>query len=506
MNHTEIVLSTNPFRRTLPWLASALALAAASAVVACGEDTDAAQPRGTGGSAGGDGGGGAAGGGTIDSFPYTPAGCSYTVAPPDVAESAGNADTFGADATPRYLHSSWPGATHTGFAVNWVTDLDTLATQLLIGTERTAVEGADAASTGVTLQYGHTMLYGSVLFADAKQRAHEVHVCGLAADTTYYYKVGGPGHWSQTYEFSTAPAPGTAAPFKFAVLGDSRSGPEIYAQIQKAAFDQGVDFQLFSGDFVDNTQNQSQWEALFGGASSGFAVQDALAQRPMMPANGNHDNLSAYYNGLMALPQDVSQGESAQGEEWYSFDYSNAHFVVVNSESPSATLTTQREWMRTDLAKVDRAKTPWIFVAFHTPTYSCASTHEGDQLPIRAAWQPVFDEFEVDFVLMGHVHNYQRTLPIRGFQAGGTEGQVAATGANDVPVIDGSGKSSGTLYILSAGAGGDLYGVKPSSACYFASKTEETNNWGLFSLDGKQVAFTAYKLDGTVLDELTFTK
>lgn len=504
MNDPEIRRSSPPLRSAFPWLAASVALVA-TAAAGCGEDTGVSKPQGTGGTAGGDGGGGTSGGGPL-TFPYTPAGCDYTVAPPDVAESAGASETFGADAAPRYIHASWPGQSHTGFAVNWVTDLDTLATQLLIGSDRAAVEGADGPATGVTIQHGHTMLYGSVLFAENKQRAHEVHVCGLEADTTFYYKVGGPGHWSKTYELSTAPAPGTASPFKFALIGDSRSGPEIYAQIQKAAFDLGADFQVFSGDFVDNTQNQSQWEALFGGTSAGFDVQDALAQRPMMPANGNHDNLSAYYNGLMALPQEVSQGESAQGEEWYSFDYANAHFVVVNSESPSSALATQRDWMRADLEKVDRAKTPWIFVAFHTPAYSCSSTHEGDQKPIREAWQPVFDEFSVDFVLTGHVHNYQRSFPMRGFQTGSTEGQVAAKGANDIPIIDGAGKPSGTVYLVSAGAGGDLYDVKSASSCYFASKAEKTNNWALFAIDGKSVEYTAYKLDGTVMDQLTFTK
>jgi hypothetical protein len=105
-----------------------------------------------------------------------------------------------------------------------------------------------------------------------------------------------------------------------------------------------------------------------------------------MFADGNHESLSQIFLSRFALPQELSEGESGQGEEWYSFDYGNAHFVVLNDSVSSTTVLTGSEptWLRADLGKVDRQKTPWIFVMHHQGAYSCASNH-GSNLAVRAA-------------------------------------------------------------------------------------------------------------------------
>src|SRR4029453_8728499 len=96
-----------------------------------------------------------------------------------------------------------------------------------------------------------------------------------------------------------------------------------------------------------------------------------------------------------AMPQQLTEGESAQGEEWYSFDYGNAHFVALNdSPEESALGDPQRKWLESDLAAVDRATTPWIVVTHHRPMYSCATAH-GSDLDLRSAWQPIFDKYAV---------------------------------------------------------------------------------------------------------------
>jgi alkaline phosphatase D len=42
----------------------------------------------------------------------------------------------------------------------------------------------------------------------------------------------------------------------------------------------------------------------------------------------------------------------------------------------------------------------------------------GSDLGIRQAWLPLFDRYEVDLVLSGHEHDYERTYPVRGYDAG----------------------------------------------------------------------------------------
>lgn len=473
----------------LTWIS--LPLSATALVVACGEDTGK-KPTG--------------GGGNPDAstltLPYTPEGCDYTVAPPEAIEDITmHRDVFGATPAPKHIHASWAGAPESTFAINWATDLETKSTQLLYGTDKDAVAAADGPGGEVNLQLGHTMQFGSPVFTEEKTRVHEVHVCGLNADTMYYYKVGGPGQWSEVYDIATAPAPGSKASFKFGVSGDSRSGPENFAKIQERLSTEGIDFQVFSGDFIDLSTYQKNWEDFFEATTGTFKTQDMIARRPLMPVNGNHDNLAVYYVGYFALPQQISPGEGAQGEEWYSFSYANARFFMLNTESGTASVNAQVKYLQEELPKIDRTVTPWVFAVFHSPPYTCGSKHQGDSVRPRENFQPLFDQYKVDVVLTGHVHNYQRSLPIRGFQTGTTQGLVATSGTNGIPVSE-----SGTIYVVSAGAGGDLYNADPASACDFSYITEKVNNYVVIGIEDRTLTYKALRLDGSEIESFTYTK
>ncbi len=58
-----------------------------------------------------------------------------------------------------------------------------------------------------------------------------------------------------------------------------------------------------------------------------------------------------------------------------------------------------------------------IVVFMHQCAMSSAQAN-GSDLGIRRAWLPLFDRYQVDLVLSGHEHNYERTFPVRGFDAG----------------------------------------------------------------------------------------
>lgn len=447
---------------------------------------------------------------------YTPEGCDYDVTTPEVEHALAGGTGVGPEPFVDHVHASWAGPSHSTFAVNWRTDNLTLGTQLLYGTDRAAVEAAEEEGGSVRLQRGHTMRYasfidlGSVDREDAEAmarvgtRVHEAHVCGLDPSTTYYYKVGNPGHWSQVYDVSTGPAPGTKEPFRFAVSGDSRNRVNIWAAVQKAILDAGADFQIHSGDAVNIGPIQEQWDQFFEATSGGVAAQDVLARVPFMMANGNHDILAINYLAQFAFPQEESEGESSEGMEWYHLDYGNARLLFLNDTTANDTIITryQRNWLRENLRSLDREKTPWVFVVHHKPTYSCGSTH-GSDTSLRAAWQPVFDEFKVDVVFNGHVHNYERSRPIRGFQEGSNAGVVAASGERGVPVLV-DGEPSGTVYVVSAGAGAPLYGS--GTDCYHTQVGESVEHYAIVDIEDRTLWFRAYRLNGSIIDEFTITK
>jgi hypothetical protein len=140
------------------------------------------------------------------------------------------------------------------------------------------------------------------------------------------------------------------------------------------------------------------------------------------------------------------------GNFWYSFDYGLAHFIAINGEtdyaySPewpflrdlsgnetfpkeSETFVTdsgpfgridgnnwkdnqayeQYQWLAKDLAAINRTKTPWVIAMSHRPMYS--SEVSSYQANVRNAFEPLLLQYNVDAYLSGHIHWYERLLPL----------------------------------------------------------------------------------------------
>lgn len=436
---------------------------------------------------------------------YTPDGCDYVVRTPEVLDARMGGDGFGSEAAPFGVHVSFAGAADSTFAVNWQTDLDTYASWVVYGTDEAAVRAADGDGDGVALQNGHTMLFGR---APNGIRIHEAHVCGLEAGTRYYYKVGGPGHWSPVYDVATSPTIGTTEPWSFAVDGDSRGNEDnAWAITQRRVREAGVDLQLFSGDAVLLGSLQQQWDDdFFGPADGASTVTDTLARIPTLLANGNHDQLALNYLAQFAFPQDVSDGEGAQGEEWFSFDYANAHFVFLNDTVLNDAVLSGAEasWLAADLAAADanRTNVPWIFVVHHKPLYTCLSTHS-PQVDLRSYWQPLFDQYHVDVVWAGHNHVYERSRPIRGLD--GTEGRIAAIGGSNFEPQIVDGVASGTVYVVAAGVGAPLYAV--STSCATSGTGMAVRNFVQVRIEGRTLhADVLDAMSGSIIDSFEWTK
>jgi acid phosphatase len=136
---------------------------------------------------------------------------------------------------------------------------------------------------------------------------------------------------------------------------------------------------------------------------------------------------------------------------WYSFDYGLAHFISLDGETDFAyspeksfvydikgnetlpkeneTFVTnsgpfgtvdgsykdnknyeQYQWLKKDLASIDRKKTPWIFAMSHRPMYS--SETASYQKNLRAAFEGLLLEHGVDAYFSGHIHWYERLFPL----------------------------------------------------------------------------------------------
>ena len=403
---------------------------------------------------------------------YQPEGCMHRVHTSEGTSGnyRGDSTTFGPDATPRAVHVTWPADPSSAIAVLWRTDAATRASVVQIGTSMSSLDRTVV---------GHVSVGGA---GPNAAPMHEVHVCGLAPDTTYYYRVGGEGHWSAVQSFKTAPAPGrTDYDVNFAVSGDSRDSFAVFHEVQQQMLrTSGMrqpDFQVFSGDAVFLGQIQGSWNQWFDNGAP------TMGRMPFLLAHGNHDGLAINYLVQFAQPQ---ADAADQDELYFSLDYGPIHFVVLNDTPRGGDLSSlagqQLTWLRADLtrARMNRARVPWIIVVHHKPCFG-SSVHSAavDTEFIRRTWPPVYNEFGVDLVLSGHEHDFEVSKELDGM---GRE----VSGAR------------GTIYMVAAGAGAQLYEARTRA---WTRYSESVVNFLLVHATNRVLEVTPHRGDGTVITQ-----
>jgi hypothetical protein len=183
------------------------------------------------------------------------------------------------------------------------------------------------------------------------------------------------------------------------------------------------------------------------------SIEESASATPWMFATGNHDMEAAYplhgYGGHLARLTFPGNGPAICPSA-YSFSYGNVAVVSLDANDVSYEIRAntgysegaQNDWVEQTLAG-HRSDPAIDFIAcfFHHCAYGTRA--HGSDGGVRAAWTNLFDRYEVDLVLQGHNHVFERTDPIRA----GNVVKVAPDNAVIYP------DSDGTVY-YTVGSGG----------------------------------------------------
>ena len=232
---------------------------------------------------------------------------------------------------------------------------------------------------------------------DGIRNFHTVPITGLEPDTEYLYRVGDAReeHWSEIGRFRTAPTSEKAVTFIYMsdsqVSNSSNALRTTFNTAQRLYPD--AYFTYFGGDMTENGFAHGQWDLLFD------AGQEAFRNTVVAATTGNHDR-NADMNLYFHQPDTVFPNV-------YSFDYGNAHFMILSTEYDNdEELDQQIEWLRSE---VDASDKGFQIVMLHKALYS-ATDHVDDEDvdAIRAKLVPVLQDLKIDAVIQGHDHSFSR--------------------------------------------------------------------------------------------------
>jgi len=203
---------------------------------------------------------------------------------------------------------------------------------------------------------------------------------------------------------------------------------------------------------------------------------------PVCPVPGNGEGELHWYKAYHNLPNE---------DEFYSFNYGNSEYFMLNSNRKDEFAKGGKQYVWLE-EKLKNSKAKWKFVAFHHAPYS------SDEDDYKDSWREVadlgdlkvreittvFEKYNVDMVFYGHLHIYERTLPL-------LQGKID--------------NKNGVIYVTTGGAGGNLENFAPTRS-WFTAKTYRNHHYLTLLVNDNRLSFKMYGLDGALIDVLELEK
>jgi hypothetical protein len=404
---------------------------------------------------------------------------------------------------------------------------------------------------------------GEIVFkkiAVANIPAHRVYqstLADLVLGSVFDYRVSK----NNTVVFSTsAHAPKSKdQAYRFVVFGDVGAGTKEAKEIAMGIYNAKADLVLIPGDIVYNNGLVSEYNKRFWPIYNTTTVDTAgvplMSSIPFVAAVGNHDlvtrNLDRYpdalgyyhywqqplngpagkegvvYPALTGTDENKKAFLESAGKAYpamanFSYDYGNAHWLVIDADNyVDWTDKELTDWVAQDLANAKDAQ--WRFVMYHQPGFNSSRAHyEQQQMRLLS---PVFEEGKVDVVFTGHVHNYQRSYPLK-FRSDNKTGNQLVSGPNKTfagKIVTGAWtldktyngvdktKPNGIIYLVSGAGGQGLYNKeqqndKDSWQGFTTKFISKVHSFTVADVKGKTLTIKQLSADGKEVDSFVITK
>jgi hypothetical protein len=226
-----------------------------------------------------------------------------------------------------------------------------------------------------------------------------------------FYRIHQLDTWSEVFEVPQTGEASNTDDFSFTLWADSQGGWDTFSKLMSQTDAYDDKFSLGAGDLVANGSDSLQWKSLL------TSLSQAKGRFPFYLVPGNHD-YDGYYDDLN--PKNFNQYiTTPSGKNYFSWQYSNCAFIALdpNEAFPIGfDSSNQKQWFLNEIESPEWKAATWHFAVLHQPPLSQGwPGYHGDEV-VRQSLDSIYESADIDFVVAGHTHDYERLTRNYGSQ------------------------------------------------------------------------------------------
>lgn len=398
------------------------------------------------------------------------------------------------DPLPRGIHLSWTDDPYTTLTVQWFTDgpIDPGST-VEWGSSATELTNNATGVTEKTLgaESDNDPSVDTIL-------VHTATMTGLTAGQPVFYRVGGPGAWSDVIETKGVPAEGES--FRIVTFGDQDVTPGTSDIVNQDVINAGPDLVVILGDipYADDHDDQHKWDIWYD------MVEPYASRIPVMMTPGNHETVD-WEDGSENATAYAKRVAMPGNEFFFTWEYNGLFFLSIpshptqwdNDVSRAEMISFADEALEDAKERKEAGELDHVIVYQH---HQMVSNHESSNRQFNRdllTWEePLLQQHEVDMLWNGHNHFYERTYPM----VASIPTSFDRTGYQD---------ETGYIELTSGGAGRSLYNFQhPDDFYLFNADWARQYHYVTVDVNGPTMTFNAIGSvlqPDVVLDTFTVT-